>query len=129
MPQIAIELRNVRKQFPAQRGDAAVVAVYSVNMTIQDGEVFSMLWPSGCGKTTTLRMIAGFERPTSGEILINGQDVSNIPPFHRPVNTVFQDYALFPHLTIAQNVGFGLQMEGAVRSVINERVRQMLDLV
>jgi len=105
------------------------MAVQTMDMTINDGEFFSMLGPSGCGKTTTLRMIAGFEEPTSGKILIEGRDMVGIPPFHRPVNTVFQDYALFPHMTVAQNVAFGLEMEGKPRKEIAARVQEMLQLV
>jgi len=125
----AIELQNINKEFPARRGETATMAVETMNMTINDGEFFSMLGPSGCGKTTTLRMIAGFEEPTSGKILIEGRDMVGIPPFHRPVNTVFQDYALFPHMTVAQNVAFGLEMEGKPRKEITTRVQEMLQLV
>src|SRR5690242_15439510 len=109
MPTHAIELHDLNKRFGSTRGDAPVTAVENVNLNINDGEFFSMLGPSGCGKTTTLRMIAGFEEPTSGKILIEGQDMVGIPPFHRPVNTVFQDYALFPHMTVGQNIAFGLE--------------------
>jgi len=129
MPSSAIDLQNINKIFSSRRGETPVMAVESMNMTIQDGEFFSMLGPSGCGKTTTLRMIAGFEEPSSGKIMIEGRDVVGIPPFHRPVNTVFQDYALFPHMTVAQNVAFGLQMEGKPRTLIGNRVREMLELV
>lgn len=124
-----IELIDINKQFPGQRGETATMAVENVNMKIEDGEFFSMLGPSGCGKTTTLRMIAGFEEPTSGKIIIEGRDMVGIPPFHRPVNTVFQDYALFPHMTVAQNIAFGLEMEHKPRKFINERIQTMLDLV
>ena len=124
----AIELQNVNKQFTSRR-EATVAAVENISLTVEDGEFFSLLGPSGCGKTTTLRMIAGFEEPTSGRVLIEGQDMVGIPPFHRPVNTVFQDYALFPHMTVEQNIAFGLEMQGKPRSVIKERVREMLDLV
>ncbi|MHB8626688.1 MAG: ABC transporter ATP-binding protein [Aggregatilineales bacterium] len=125
----AIELQNIKKEFPARRGETPTMAVETMNMTINDGEFFSMLGPSGCGKTTTLRMIAGFEEPTGGKILIEGHDVVGIPPFHRPVNTVFQDYALFPHMTVAQNVAFGLEMEGKPRKEIAARVQELLQLV
>ncbi len=129
MPTLAIDLQDINKIFSAQRGEAPVMAVENMNMTIEDGEFFSMLGPSGCGKTTTLRMIAGFEEPSSGKIMIEGRDVVGIPPFHRPVNTVFQDYALFPHMTVGQNVAFGLEMEGKSRSMITERVHTLLDMV
>src|SRR5262249_23694283 len=102
---IAIEMRDVVKRF------GEVVAVDPVNTRIRDGEFFSMLGPSGCGKTTSLRMIAGFEYPSAGEISLNGQSIGHTPPFQRNVNTVFQSYALFPHMTVAENVAFGLQMK------------------
>ena len=101
---------------------SSVTAVDNVSLAIRQGEFFTMLGPSGCGKTTTLRMIAGFESPTSGEILINDQAMTRTPPYRRPVNTVFQNYALFPHLTVAQNVGFGLKVARAPRA---ERSRRM----
>lgn len=119
----AVELRNVVKRF----GDIA--AVDHVSLEIRDGEFFSLLGPSGCGKTTTLRMIAGFEYPTSGSIVIHGREMANIPPHRRPVNTVFQSYALFPHLTVAQNVAFGLEMKGRPRDEIAARVREALEQV
>jgi spermidine/putrescine transport system ATP-binding protein len=106
-----------------------VRAVDDVSLTIYDGEFFAMLGPSGCGKTTTLRMIAGFEKPTSGEILIDGTPMQDMPPFHRPVNTVFQDYALFPHMTILQNVMFGLQMENIPKKEAQRRAEEALELV
>jgi spermidine/putrescine transport system ATP-binding protein len=126
---VAVSLQQLVKEFPARRGETPTLAVDHVNLEIDHGEFFSMLGPSGCGKTTTLRMIAGFEEPSSGVILLDGAEVSHIPPFHRQVNTVFQDYALFPHMTVQQNVAFGLEMERVPRLVINERVRKMLDLV
>ena len=125
----AIDLQNIQKQFVARRGEIPTVAVENMNMTIEDGEFFTMLGPSGCGKTTTLRMIAGFEEPTSGKIIIEGRDVVGIPPFHRPVNTVFQDYALFPHMTVGQNVAFGLEMDSRPKQEIANRVQQMLKQV
>ena len=125
----AIELLNIQKEFPARRGETPTMAVENMNMVIEDGEFFSMLGPSGCGKTTTLRMIAGFEEPTSGKIMIEGKDVVGIPPFHRPVNTVFQDYALFPHMTVGQNVAFGLEMERKPRQEIEGKVRELLAMV
>jgi spermidine/putrescine transport system ATP-binding protein len=120
---IAIEMRDVVKQF------GEVVAVDHVNMRIRDGEFFSMLGPSGCGKTTSLRMIAGFEYPTSGEICLNNQPIGNTPPFQRNVNTVFQSYALFPHMTVAENVAFGLQMKKVPKNDIARRVDEALDMV
>lgn len=126
---IKVELRHVVKEFPAGRLDMPVRAVDDVSLTIYDGEFFAMLGPSGCGKTTTLRMIAGFEKPTSGEILIDGTPMQDMPPFHRPVNTVFQDYALFPHMTILQNVMFGLQMENIPKKEAQRRAEEALELV
>ena len=128
-----VELRQVVKEFSSasksKKLGYQVRAVDNVNLQIDQGEFFAMLGPSGCGKTTTLRMIAGFETPTSGEILIRGKAVHNIPPFHRPVNTVFQDYALFPHMTVIQNVMFGLRMEGVPRQEAQRRAEEALDMV
>ena len=119
----AVELRNVTKRF----GD--VTAVNNVSLQIRQGEFFSLLGPSGCGKTTTLRMIAGFEMPTAGEIYIDGEPLGYMPPHKRPVNTVFQHYALFPHMTVEQNVGFGLEMQGLDKAEIRRRVGEALDMV
>src|SRR5437899_11362633 len=101
-----VRLEHVRKTF----GD--VVAVAGVDLEIRQGEFFSLLGPSGCGKTTCLRMIAGFEEPTAGRILLQGQDVSRLPAYERDVNTVFQDYALFPHMSVYDNVEYGLVVTG-----------------
>ncbi|HJZ46620.1 MAG TPA: ABC transporter ATP-binding protein [Roseiflexaceae bacterium] len=119
----AIEMRDVIKRF------GEVVAVDHVSMQIRDGEFFSMLGPSGCGKTTSLRMIAGFEYPTAGEICLNGQPIGNTPPFQRSVNTVFQSYALFPHMSVAENVAFGLEMKKVPKNEIGKRVAEALDMV
>jgi spermidine/putrescine transport system ATP-binding protein len=119
-----VELRNVSKVF-----DNSVIAVDDVSLEIEPGEFFSLLGPSGCGKTTTLRMIAGFEMPTSGEIYIEGRPMGETPPFRRNVNTVFQNYALFPHMTVAENVAFGLRMKRVPRDEIARRVREALQLV
>jgi spermidine/putrescine transport system ATP-binding protein len=124
----AIELKDVTKQFPAPNGEV-VTAVERMNLDIQNGEFFSFLGPSGCGKTTTLRMIAGFELPSDGEILIQGKPMGYTPPFKRPVNTVFQNYALWPHMSVAQNVAFGLEMKNVSKSEIRTRVDEALDLV
>ena len=119
----AVELTGVSKHF----GD--FVAVDHVDFAIADGEFFSLLGPSGCGKTTTLRMIAGFEFPTEGSLRIHGNEMGLLPPNRRPVNTVFQSYALFPHMTIEENVGFGLHMRKVGSSEIVERVGRALDMV
>ncbi|MFL5804877.1 MAG: ABC transporter ATP-binding protein [Roseiflexaceae bacterium] len=120
---IAIEMRDVVKRF------GEVAAVDHVSMRIRDGEFFSMLGPSGCGKTTSLRMIAGFEYPTTGEILLKDQPIGNTPPFQRNVNTVFQSYALFPHMTVAENVAFGMEMKRVPQPEIARRVAEALDMV
>ncbi len=120
----AVELAGVTKRF----GDD-VVAVDGMALTIEDGEFFSLLGPSGCGKTTTLRMIAGFEFPTEGSIRIHGLEMALKPPNQRPVNTVFQSYALFPHMTVAENVAFGLNMKKVEKSEIQRRVSRVLDQV
>jgi len=104
-------------------------ALEAININIEEKEFFTLLGPSGCGKTTLLRMIAGFEHPTTGEIRLNGKDVAPLPPRERPVNMVFQNYALFPHLTVAQNVAFGLEMLGWKKADITARVQETLSLV
>ena len=124
----AVELREVVKSFRDPKGNT-VTAVNEVSLEIADGEFFALLGPSGCGKTTTLRAIAGFEQPTSGEVLIRGEAVQGIPPFHRPVNTVFQDYALFPHMSVLDNVKFGLRMAKVAKAQAKERAMEMLELV
>jgi spermidine/putrescine transport system ATP-binding protein len=129
MAQFDIELVKVTKEFAARRSDQVVRAVDNVSLEIERGEFFALLGPSGCGKTTTLRMIAGFEDTTRGQILIRGQAVQDVPPFHRPVNTVFQDYALFPHMTVLQNIMFGLEMEGVSRQEAQKRAAEALELV
>jgi putrescine transport system ATP-binding protein len=120
-PYIAIE--NVSKRF----GD--FVAVNGVSLKIYKGEIFCLLGGSGCGKTTLLRMLAGFERPTAGRILIDGQDMADIPPYERPVNMMFQSYALFPHMTVHGNVAFGLEQEKLPKAQIRQRVAEILDIV
>ncbi|TPW27429.1 ABC transporter ATP-binding protein [Pararhizobium mangrovi] len=123
----AIDIRRVRKSFGT--GANAFVALKEVSAAIRRGEFFTLLGPSGCGKTTLLRLIAGFDQPTSGDILLDGEDISQLAPFHRPVNTVFQNYALFPHMSVAQNIGFGLKMQGKSKAEIDDRVDAMLTLV
>lgn len=124
----AIEMQNVYKRFPNPSG-GEVVAVNNVSLQIKDGEFFSLLGPSGCGKTTSLRMIAGFELPTEGEIFVHGKPIGQTPPYKRPVNTVFQNYALFPHMTIGQNVAFGLEMDKVSKDEIASRVTKALEMV
>src|SRR4051795_13713204 len=118
-----IRLTGVRKRF----GDVA--AVDGVDIEIRHGEFFTMLGPSGSGKTTCLRMIAGFERPDGGRIELGGHDVTSLPPAERNVNTVFQDYALFPHMSVAANVGYGLKVKGIGKAESAKRVEEVLALV
>jgi putative spermidine/putrescine transport system ATP-binding protein len=124
---VAVTLEAVSCVFGG--GAQTVRAVDHVDLTIEGGEFFTLLGPSGSGKTTCLRMIGGFTLPTSGRILIGGQDVSHLPPYARPVNTVFQDYALFPHMNIRDNVAYGLMVQGVERGARHARAEQMLDLV
>src|SRR5678816_824224 len=126
--EFAVELRDVVKQFVTPEGNH-LNAVDHVTMQIKNGEFFSMLGSSGCGKTTSLRMIAGFEWPTEGEVYIEGKGMGHTPPFQRRVNTVFQSYALFQHMTVFQNVAFGLEMEGAEKEEIKKRVAHALEMV
>jgi putrescine transport system ATP-binding protein len=118
-----VRFEQVSKRF------GAFTAVDRLSLDIQEGEFFALLGPSGCGKTTLLRMLAGFERPSAGRILLDGADVSDVPPYRRPVNMMFQSYALFPHLTVAGNVAFGLKQEGLPRGQIATRVKKVLTLV
>jgi putrescine transport system ATP-binding protein len=118
-----VRIEHVTKKF----GD--FVAVNNVTLTIGQGEIFCLLGGSGCGKTTLLRMLAGFETPTSGSIFIDGQDMADIPPYERPANMMFQSYALFPHMTVERNVAFGLEQEGLPKAEIGRRVGEMLELV
>lgn len=126
--EFAVEMQDILKQFITPEG-GILAAVNHVTMQIQDGEFFSLLGPSGCGKTTSLRMIGGFELPTTGRILIHGKEMSQVPAFQRPVNTVFQQYALFPHMTVEQNIGFGLEMKGVGKAERSKRVSEALEMV
>jgi spermidine/putrescine transport system ATP-binding protein len=123
----AVEARGVTKIFG--HGPDAVRALDDVSIRIRENEFFTLLGPSGCGKTTLLRLIAGFELPNEGEILLEGEPVGHLPPNRRPVNTVFQSYALFPHMTVRQNIAFGLEMRRVDRSKIDPTVDEMLGLV
>ena len=119
-----IEISNVTKRF-----GSVVTAVDDVTLDIQPGEFFALLGPSGCGKTTLLRMLAGFETPTTGEVRIAGKDMAGVPPNRRDVNMVFQSYAVFPHMTVAENVGYGLKVTATPRAEIESRVEEALGLV
>jgi spermidine/putrescine transport system ATP-binding protein len=118
-----VELRKVFKVFNGE------TAVRGVDLEIQRGEFFSILGPSGCGKTTTLRLIAGFETPSAGEVMIRGQSMTQVPPYRRPVNTVFQSYALFNHLSVWENIAFGLRIKRLGKAEIEDRVKEVLHLV
>ena len=125
--QTEIEIARVSKVFG--EGAAAFKALSDIDLTIRSGEFFTLLGPSGCGKTTLLRVIAGFEQPTEGSLKINGKEVAGLGPNQRPVNTVFQNYALFPHMTVAQNIGFGLKMQGRPKAEVAATTAEMLELV
>ena len=116
-----LEIRNVTRRF----GD--FTAIDNISISIESGEFFTLLGPSGCGKTTLLRMIAGFDLPDAGQILLDGKDMADIPPEKRPIHTVFQSYALFPHMTVSENIAFPLKMAGSAPDQINSRVKEALD--
>jgi len=123
----AVEAERLTKIFGS--GADEVLALDDVSVTILENEFFTLLGPSGCGKTTLLRCVAGFEYPTRGRVLLGGQEISHLAPYQRPVNTVFQNYALFPHMTVAQNIAFGLEMLGRPRAEVEDMVQRMLALV
>lgn len=118
-----IEIKNVSKEFDGEQ------VLEEINLTIRENEFVTLLGPSGCGKTTILRMLAGFETPTTGDILFEGKSILNLPPNKRPLNTVFQKYALFPHLNVYENIAFGLRLKKLDEKIIKEKVQQMLKLV
>src|SRR5665213_1258265 len=120
---VNVSLTNVTKSFDG------VLAVDELNLNVHEGEFFSLLGPSGCGKTTTLRMIGGFEEPTSGSIVLGGRDVTYTAPYHRDVNTVFQSYALFPHLDVSENVAFGLRRRKVAKTEVRAKVGDILEIV
>ncbi|MEM3514100.1 MAG: ABC transporter ATP-binding protein, partial [Candidatus Hadarchaeum sp.] len=120
---IDVEVKNVTKKF------GEVIAVDNISFTVEKGQFFSLLGPSGCGKTTTLRMICGFETPTEGEIFIDGKPMTNVPPYKRPTNLVFQNLALFPHMNVYDNIAFGLRIKKVPEPEIQKRVKEMLELV
>ena len=126
-PAVAIDIEGVSKVFASAEG--AVRALEDVSLAVRENEFFTLLGPSGCGKTTLLRLIGGFEHADSGRILLHGEDISALPPYRRPVNMVFQSYALFPHMTVAGNIGFGLEMLGRQKAEVAATVDQMLRLV
>src|SRR4051794_19572447 len=119
----SVSLRSVSKRF------GEFTAVRGMDLDIPQGQFFTMLGPSGCGKTTTLRMIAGFEEPSEGAVLLDGEDVTGQPPFRRPTNTVFQSYALFPHLSVERNVAFGLQRQRVSKDEVRRRGGEELERV
>ncbi len=118
-----INLENISKQYDG------VTVLSDVNLYIRKNEFLTLLGPSGCGKTTTLRIIGGFEKPTTGKVIFDGEDITNLPPYKRRVNTVFQKYALFPHLNVFENIAFGLKVAKRPKDEINQRVQKLLDLV
>ena len=118
-----IELKNLTKNFDDQQ------VLRGINLDIYENEFLTLLGPSGCGKTTTLRIIAGFEEPSGGEVLFNGIEISKLPPYKREVNTVFQKYALFPHMNVYDNIAFGLKLKKEPKDIIEQKVKRMLKLV
>jgi putrescine transport system ATP-binding protein len=122
-PDAYVRLDRVRKEFDG------FVAVDEVSLDIRQGEIFALLGASGCGKSTLLRMLAGFERPTRGRVFVDGQDLTPLPPYERPVNMMFQSYALFPHMTVEQNIAFGLKQDKHSKAEIDKRVAEMLGIV
>ncbi|HUM61759.1 MAG TPA: ATP-binding cassette domain-containing protein, partial [Clostridia bacterium] len=125
MPQnkVLLSLRGLRKTFDTQE------AVSGLDLDVYEGEFITLLGPSGCGKTTTLRIIAGLEMPTAGRVFLDSEDITRLAPEKREVNTVFQNYALFPHMNVWKNIAYGLRMRGASRAEIDEKVPQMLEMV
>ena len=127
---MSVKLVNISKIFGDQgNAQKKVVAVKDVNLEIKDGEMVTLLGPSGCGKTTTLRIVSGFETPTTGEVWISGKMVNNIPPNKRDTSMVFQSYAIFPHLSVAQNIGFGLELKGWEKNKIEKEVRKIMEIM
>jgi iron(III) transport system ATP-binding protein len=124
-----LTLENITKVFPSRGNIGEVAAVQDVNLEIQKGELVTLLGPSGCGKTTTLRMIAGFEFPTTGRIVLDGVEINSLPPHKRDMSMVFQSYAIFPHLTVFENIAYGLNVQRLSKKEIAERVGRVLDLV
>ena len=127
MKQDYLQLTNLEKIFG--NGDAAVTAVDKINLSVKEGELVTLLGPSGCGKTTTLRMIAGFQSPTSGDIFIDGKSINLLPPNKRPTSMVFQNYALFPHMTARENISYGLKVQNIPKDEMNRRVDEIMSLM
>src|SRR4030042_2174902 len=124
-----LTLENITKVFPPRGAGTEVVAVHDVNLDIQKGELVTLLGPSGCGKTTTLRMVPAFEFPPTGRIILDGREINPLPPHKREMSMVFQSYAIFPHLTVFENIAYGLNVQRLPKTVIRERVDKVLDLV
>jgi len=124
-----LTLENITKVFPSRGNVGEVTAVRDVNLEIQKGELVTLLGPSGCGKTTTLRMVAGFEFPTEGKIALDGREINDLPPHKREMSMVFQSYAIFPHLTVFENIAYGLKVQRIHKKSMDERVNRVLDLV
>ena len=121
--EVLVKIDRVSKQFDE------TLAVDNVSLNIHKGEIFALLGGSGSGKSTLLRMLAGFERPTEGRLFLDGVDITDMPPYERPINMMFQSYALFPHMTVAQNIAFGLKQDGLPKAEVDARVEEMLKLV
>jgi len=124
-----LTLENITKVFPPRGAGSEVTAVHDVSLDIEKGELVTLLGPSGCGKTTTLRIIAGFEFPTQGRIILDNQEINSLPPHKREMSMVFQSYAIFPHLTVFENIAYGLNVKRLPKSKITEQVNKVLDLV
>ncbi|MCC6891981.1 MAG: ABC transporter ATP-binding protein, partial [Anaerolineae bacterium] len=127
--QVRLKLESIVKAFPDRSGNSVVRAVDDVSLNIHNGEFLTLLGPSGCGKTTTLRLIAGFEMPTSGRILLEGKDITPQPPNKRDMALVFQNYALFPHMSVFDNVAYGLQTRGLPSKQIKDKVQAALNMI
>ena len=124
MAEISLELRNIKKSFTSEE-----TVLNNIDLTIEKGDFITLLGSSGCGKTTTLRIIAGLEQPDEGSVWLDGREVTNLAPNERDVNTVFQNYALFPHMNVVENIGYGLKLKKVPRAEIKKRVNEMLELV
>ena len=126
-PSPLVQISHVKQRYGS--GDRRFTAVEDVNLSLYEGEFVALLGPSGCGKTTLLNVVAGFLQPTSGRVLLDGREITELPPHHRQVNTIFQSYALFPHMTVRDNIGFGLAMAKRPKAEIRAEVDRMLELI